>query len=94
MHFEGLELGNPPNMPMDKNDSHNCMYQAPNKHPSVVRANRNEGLAQGPYMAASGFEPATFRTKGHLSATTPFKGATWHCSRGVEGYRAPYNNVT
>ena len=39
----------------------------------------SEGLAQGLYVAASGFEPATFRTEGiehYQSATTPVCSAS------------------
>src|SRR6218665_3057988 len=40
----------------------------------VIQTITSEGLAQGPYVAASGFEPATFRTEGtehHQLATRP-----------------------
>ena len=41
---------------------------------SRLQATTSEEHDQGPYVAASGFEPATFRTEGsehHRSATTP-----------------------
>ena len=34
-----------------------------------MQATTSEGLAQGPYVAASGIEPTTFRTEDHQSAT-------------------------
>jgi len=53
----------------------------------VIQATTSEGLAQSPYVAASGIEPATFRTKHHQSATTPLKNlrnkisSLWESSR-------------
>ena len=50
----------------------NLAARQPRRLPDhVVQATTIEGLAQGPYVAASGIEPATFRTEGtdnHQSA--------------------------
>ena len=41
-------------------------------HPEKPQATANEGLAQGPYMAARvGFEPTTLRMKGVESTSDP-----------------------
>ena len=41
-------------------------------HINGIQATVNEGLAQGPYMAARvGFEPATLRTEGAELTTGP-----------------------
>ena len=41
-------------------------------HDYAPQATASEGLAQGPYLAASaGFEPTTFRTKGYESTNDP-----------------------
>ena len=43
---------------------------------NVIQATTSEGLAQGPYVAASGMKSAIFRTEGtdhHQSATTLYK---------------------
>ena len=41
-------------------------------HIKAPQATASEGLAQGPYVAATvGFEPATFRTKGDESTDEP-----------------------
>ena len=41
-------------------------------HAKAPQATANEGLAQGPYVAArAGFEPTTFQTKGVKSTTEP-----------------------
>ena len=41
-------------------------------HAEAPQATANEGLAQGPYVAArAGFEPATLRSKGDESTNEP-----------------------
>ena len=56
-------------------------------HAEAPQATASEGLAQGPYVAASaGFEPTTLRTKGDESTNQPprptdaFKHHLWEHS--------------
>ena len=61
-----------------KRPAPNCpraQMAAPKSH-VPIQATTSEGLVQGPYVAASEFEPVTFSTKGtehHQSATTPLQ---------------------